>query len=356
MKKILMFLTTLLSLFIVGCSANSTSIKAVEEGKIALVSKEYDKAKDLFKLALNEDSNNSEAESLLDLTINYIDLIAIIENNEFDKVDELISKIENNSELDIIKEQFSEIKNSIVDKKEKFSEYVKQVEAIESLLSENKIDDAKNQATAKLEEVKGIKTLEDRLNVIIIIVDEKINNAKAEILKYYDGIYDISYRNMEFFNNNEVTELNGKAVLNFIEDQDLGSPREYIYRMEDGGVFRLNQGEYYWVSNNNKLIYRPKEIEEAYAKLEELEKEQEEKAQSQIKISPEEAREIALKYFLSKRPEVSEDEVFVGMADYVEDNEYFRPIALDNGEGNAGKVIAEYYVNAATGEVRVLWD
>ena len=354
MEKILMFLTTLLSLFIVGCSANSTSIKAVEEGKIALVSKEYDKAKDLFKLAVNEDSKNSEAESLLDLTINYIDLIAIIENNEFDKVDELISKIENNSELDIIKEQFSEIKNSIVDKKEKFSEYVKQVEAIESLLSENKIDDAKNQATAMLEEVKGIKTLEDRLNVIIITVDEKINNAKAEILKYYDGSYDISYRNMEFFNNNEVTELNGKAVLNFIEDQDLGSPREYIYRMEDGGVFRLNQGEYYWVSNNNKLIYRPKEIEEAYAKLEELEKEQEEKAQSQIKISPEEAIQIALNYFLNKRPEINANEVDVSRGYEVnENNEYYRGICLNSGNY---KVIAEYYVNAATGEVRVLWD
>ena len=357
MKKVLIILAILLSLSLVACSKDNTSTKAVEDGKIALVSKEYDKAKDLFKLAVSEDSKNTDAKSLLDLTNNYIDLLAIIENGEFDKADDLISKIEKNNKLDIIKDVFIETKNNIIENKAKYDKYIKEIESIEKLLSENKIDDAKSQATEKLEDVKGIKSLEDRLNTVIKKVDEIIANAKAKILKYYKGDYDIKYENMEYFtNNSEVKELKGKAILNFYEDQQLGSPHEYIYRIEDGEVFRLDQGEYYWVSNNNKVIYRPKEIEEAYAKLEALEKEQEKMDKSKIKISSEESRQIALNYYLNKRPDVSADEVFVGMGDYIENNEYFRPISLDNGAGNAGKVIAEYYINATTGEVRVLWE
>lgn len=255
MRKTLIILTTLLSLFLVSCSTNSTSSKAVEEGKIALVSKEYDKAKDLFKLAINEDSKNTDASSLLDLTTNYIELLSIIDSSEFDKSNDLISKIESNDKLDIIKDSFNDTKNNLNSKKEIFDKYITEIESIETLLTENKIDDAKSQAIAKLEEVKEIKSLGDRLNSVITNADEIIATAKETILKYYNGEYDIKYRNMEFFDNSEVTELNGKAILNFIEDQDFGSPHEYIYRIEDGDVFRLNQGSIYWVNNGNQEIY-----------------------------------------------------------------------------------------------------
>lgn len=255
MRKILTILTILLSLSLVGCSSNNTSTKAVEDGKIALVSKEYEKAKDLFKLAVSEDKKNTEAKSLLDLITNYMDLMAIIDNNEYDKADDIISKIEKNDKLDIIEDEFTATKNNILENKDKFNTYIKEVESIEKILSENKIDDAKSQATAKLEEVKGIKSLEDKLNAVITAVDEKIANAKADILNYYEGSHDIKYKNMEYFNGSEVEELNGKAVLNFVEDQQIGSPHKYIYRMEDGALFRVNQGNIYWVNNGYKEIY-----------------------------------------------------------------------------------------------------
>ena len=212
---------------------------------------------------------------------------------------------------------------------------------IENLLKDGKLDEAKASATTKLEEVKGIEILENKLNSVISSVDEKIANAKTEILKYYEGEYDIKYRNTEVFpKGSEVTELEGTTILNFIEDQQYGSPQEYMYRLKDGAIFQLNQGTYYWVNNNNKIIYQV--VDQGTTNI------------NNKKISSEESRQIALNYFLSRHTNVKADEVIVGMGDSIdENNEYFRPIAGANG---TGKVVAEYYINASTGEVRVLWD
>ena len=355
MKKVLIILTILLNLSFVACSKDNTSIKAVEDGKIALVSKEYDKAKDLFKLAVSEDSKNTDAKSLLDLTSNYIDLLAIIENGEFDKANDLISKIEKNNKLDIIKDVFIETKNNIIENKAKYDKYISEIESIEKLLSENKIDEAKSQATEKLKEVDGVKSLEDRLNAVITKVDEKIANAKAEILKYATDIKGIKYKSIITFDSNsgvfaEVKELKGKTMYHFYEDTDL-SPKEYVYDEDTKDVFMLEEGAVFWISNGNIYVNEPKEASEETTSQNLISKNQ-----AEVKISSEESRQIALNYYLNRHHNIKANEIFVGMGDDIEDNEYFRPIAGDDGDGNPGKVIAEYYVNATTGKVRVLWD
>lgn len=341
MKKTLIILTTLLSLFLVSCSSNNTSTKAIEEGKIALVSKEYDKAKDLFTLAVNENSKNTDAKSLLDLTTNYIDLLSVMDNAEFEKSNDLISKIESNDKLDIIKDSFNETKNNINSKKEIFDKYITEIESIEKLLNENKIDAAKSQATAKLEEVKGFKVCEDRLNAIITSVDEKITTAQTEILKYATNVEGIKYKSMMTFDINsgvfaEIEELKGKTMYHFKEQRDL-SPREYVYDENTKDVFLLTQGQVFWMNNGNVHLNAPKVETTAQQKL----------------ISSEESRQIALNYYLSTHPSVSADDVIVGMGNNIENNEYFRPINRSSG---TGKVIAEYYINATTGEIRVSWE
>lgn len=343
MRKTLIILTTLLSLFLVSCSTNSTSSKAVEEGKIALVSKEYDKAKDLFTLAINEDSKNTDASSLLDLTTNYIDLLSIIDSSEFDKANDLISKIESNDKLDIIKDSFNDTKNNLNSKKEIFDKYITEVESIETLFTENKIDDAKSQAIAKLEEVKGIKPLEDRLNTVITNVDEKIAIAQTEILKYATDVDGIEYKQMKTFDSNsgvfaEVAELKGKTMYHFYEQTDY-SPREYVYDENTNDVFLLQQGQVFWMNNGN--IHLNKE---------------EEKASSINKISREEAKKLVTNYLLSNYPEYKSnfDDIF-GIAeayDYLleEYNVYGVPV-MD--KTNPNFKTSDYFVDATTGEVRL---
>lgn len=125
---------------------SGTSKKAIEDWKIAIVSKEYEKARYLFQLAVTEDGKSTLAK-----------------------------------ELEIIKSNYEQTKKQLFENKDIVLKKGEEISIIENLLKEGNIDEAKSQATVKLEEVKGHKVLEDRLNNIINKVNEIIENAKVEI-------------------------------------------------------------------------------------------------------------------------------------------------------------------------------
>lgn len=350
MKNILIVIAVIFSFLIVSCSSNGTSKRAIEEGKVAIVSKEYEKARDLFQLALNEDNKSKIAKDLLELCNNYISLLDIYNSGKYDTVDELISDIENNNELEIIKVNFEETKKKVLENKEAALKYGEEINEIEKLLTDGNIDQAKSKATAKLVEVEGFKVLEDRLNGIINNVNEIIVNAKNEIIKHdkgreieYRGLKDSSYNGYDL-----IPELQGKTLMYFNETGTEFSPKEYMYDRDSSNIYNLDQGSIFWVNNNNKIIYP---LEEPKTNIS--------KPTPEIKISSEESRKIALDYYISKRPGIAADEVLVAMGDDINDkNEYYRGICgyIDDAKTIPGKVIAEYYVNATTGKIRVLWE
>ena len=65
--KVLIMLSLVSTLILTGCT-NSTFNKSMEEGKLALASKEYEKANGLFSLALEEKENSKEAKVLKEST------------------------------------------------------------------------------------------------------------------------------------------------------------------------------------------------------------------------------------------------------------------------------------------------
>ena len=65
--KVLIILSLVSTLILTGCT-NSTFNKSMEEGKLALASKEYEKANGLFSLALEEKENSKEAKVLKEST------------------------------------------------------------------------------------------------------------------------------------------------------------------------------------------------------------------------------------------------------------------------------------------------
>lgn len=344
-RKILLVLTSMLSVFLLSCGISGASQKAVDEGKVAIVSKEYEKARDLFKLAVDEDSKNSEAKSLLDLSNDYIELMATITTGEFDKADELIANIENNEKLEIIKEDFEKTKNNINESKDMVAKYSDEIASIEKLLEDGNVDESKSSAITKLEEVKGIKVLEDRLNSVIKKADEKIANVKAEILKYATDINGIDnsiiYKGMITFDDNsgvfaEVEELKGKTMYRFYENRDL-SPRQYVYNENTGDVFMLNQGMVIWINNGDIYVNEPQPIVN--------------ESVSEGKISKKEAEEIGINYYFNTYSvPISERKWFFATAsDDADDNdEYF--CRIDQALGDP---FAIYYINANTGDVRV---
>jgi len=120
MKKIIICLISLLMIItLTGCQKeNSISTKALEEGKIALANKEYDKAQNLFKLVVDEDNSNEDGKEFYRLTTQYLTLLNYFENEDYDNADKSLNEIKLNSKISSIdtevfklQDQLNNIKN-----------------------------------------------------------------------------------------------------------------------------------------------------------------------------------------------------------------------------------------------------
>lgn len=156
MKKILIILSCLLSFMLISCGNNKTSLKAIEDGKTALVNQEYEKAEEFFETALNEDGNSTTASDFLELTCDYIELLDIVKSEDFEDLDEVLSKIESNKELELIKEDYEIVKKNALKKKAALeNENKKPSKNQETTTSSNKAtEDKKNNVTSSNESNK----------------------------------------------------------------------------------------------------------------------------------------------------------------------------------------------------------
>ena len=127
---------------------------------------------------MDDHSDNKEVRQLLELTRNYIKLLTLIDKGKFDSAEKIVNNMENNKSLDIIKDDFTNAKKIVVEYQQEHMDYIEEIEAIEKLLAENKIYEAKAKAMAKLEEIRGLKVSEKRLNAVIKKADEIITNAQ----------------------------------------------------------------------------------------------------------------------------------------------------------------------------------
>lgn len=187
MKKILIILSCLLSFMLVSCGDNGTSQKAIEDGKTALVNQEYQEAKEFFETALKEDRNNTTASDFLDLSCNYIKLLDIIKSEDFEDLDEVLSEIESNKELELIKEDYEIVKKNALKKKE-------------SLEKENKKPSSKNEATTSSNKVTEDKN------------ETSSNESKKENSKEEEPVKKEESKPQSNINNSSNISSNGKVT------------------------------------------------------------------------------------------------------------------------------------------------
>ncbi len=91
---------------------NSSFNKNIEEGKEAITNKEFIKAKDLFKKAVDKKSDDKEARALYKQSEILLEIIKLKEENDFQEAAQLCKNINNtDSEDHIIKEVAEEIEN-----------------------------------------------------------------------------------------------------------------------------------------------------------------------------------------------------------------------------------------------------
>ena len=150
----------LCAVLLTGCT-NKTFEKFMEEGKLAIASGEYEKAENMFSLALEEKKDNKEASALYSQTENLIRVIKLKDEGNYEEAislcDEII-KIE--SELDLIKKKVKEIKSECEELLSNNSEAEETVdldaEIEETSVEENKEEEIKEEKIYSRSEVHSI--------------------------------------------------------------------------------------------------------------------------------------------------------------------------------------------------------
>ena len=151
MKKIGIILTLILLVVgLVGCE-NSQSKKAIEQGKLEMANKEYDKALASFKIALDKESSNEEAKRLTTLIDNYKKANDEFEKGNIDEANKIMNQIDEETIEDSIKNDIDNLKSKI----NQHDKTDKEIVHIKELIKEKKYDEAK----------KSIKEIDiDKLN------------------------------------------------------------------------------------------------------------------------------------------------------------------------------------------------
>ena len=102
MKKKIVLIITLLSIFMIGCTSKTEESSLVEEGKIALEAHKYSDAMKLLSNALDEDSSDEYARSMYMQAMRMINVDSYKSKTNYKKaIEELeaIGKIKNGSQV-----------------------------------------------------------------------------------------------------------------------------------------------------------------------------------------------------------------------------------------------------------------
>lgn len=144
MNKIISLLMVVgISIGLIGCSS-SLSKKAIEQGKLAMASQEYDKALSSFEIAINENTKDPEVREMSDIIREYLDIKRYIEREDVEKAEKALDDIDDKykryaikDDVDKLKDELEELKISLAESEDEKKEEVKEVQAV---VSEKKND------------------------------------------------------------------------------------------------------------------------------------------------------------------------------------------------------------------------
>lgn len=92
-KLISIILVYALSFGLIGCG-NDLVHKSIENAKVYMENKEYDKALIALELALDEDTENGQANKLYRILEKYIESKELVDNDKFNEAEEIINKLD----------------------------------------------------------------------------------------------------------------------------------------------------------------------------------------------------------------------------------------------------------------------
>lgn len=245
-KKIVVAVGLLFSLsFFVGCGNKSL----VEQGKAAIKQGNYEEATAIFKAASEEESKDKEeAESLYDLTYNYV--ISNKAYNEF-KLDvalESLKKVEENKNEELIKDDITSLKEEISKDKSALEDFYSSMDKINDLESEGKVSEARDLLNKSL---KNISYLGENVNELIASGNSKLKSLDVKIDKEELGKEDNNKEEKTDFSEKNNKELANKALetvknLGVVKkDQYLELKSEQVYDLGDDSYGFIVNKYYY---------------------------------------------------------------------------------------------------------------
>ncbi len=215
MKKYLII--PLLSMILMTGCGNKAFDKAMEEGKLAVASKEYEKAEGMFSLAIEEKKGDKEANALYNQIQKLIEAMRLREEGKLEEVIALCDDIEKiESESEVIKKEANilEVETSLLE--------------AEVLINNGKYSDAKNKVLKLIDTIENDDNLIgqiEKANILIETCDRKIEEEKKKqeaiklkstalkayynFLKSYEFTTDYSTRGFDlaYINNDSIPEL-----------------------------------------------------------------------------------------------------------------------------------------------------
>ncbi|MDY0852560.1 hypothetical protein SPE26_16340 [Bacillus thuringiensis] len=214
MKRLILGIRILF--LMVGCS-NETYKKAMDQGKLALASKEYDTAVASFELALEEKKDDKEAKVLKDQTTKMISSIKEKSSGNIEQAIGLFQEVEKMKDGSaILQSQAKEQKDSLIEHKELKGQYIGQLEKAEKLKNDK-----------KYEEAKGI--------VNKIVNDTGQNQRAEELNKQIDGLLTQQAEVKE--KEADIGKLKGAWMSSESTDRPVGLEIESINSEKTGGEF-----------------------------------------------------------------------------------------------------------------------
>ncbi|PEA06102.1 hypothetical protein [Bacillus cereus] len=232
MKRLILGIIILF--LMVGCS-NETYKKAMDQGKLALASKEYDTAVASFELALEEKKDDKEAKVLKDQTTKMISSIKEKSSGNIEQAIGLFQEVEKMKDGSaILQSQAKEQKDSLIEHKELKG----QLEKAEKLKNDKKYEEAKGivnkivNDTGQNQQFISENQRAEELNKQI----DGLLTQQAEVKKKEEELKNEKLKN-EKKKEADIGKLKGSWMSSESTDRPVGLEIESINSEKTGGEF-----------------------------------------------------------------------------------------------------------------------
>ncbi|WP_144660098.1 MULTISPECIES: hypothetical protein [Bacillus] len=167
---------------LLAACGDKTAEKAIEQGKLALANKEYDKALASFSLALDEKSD--EAKVLHTQTKKWMDAMKAKDEQKWDEANKLFGEVvETKGGISSLKEDAKKMKGELKSNKDTLDTYNNKLSQAQELINNKSLDEAKQLLSTVQQETATNEKLKDhnqKATQLMATVDMELTKIESE--------------------------------------------------------------------------------------------------------------------------------------------------------------------------------